>query len=192
MACKQWNDDWVAHLYGELEPHETTRLTEHLERCASCAETLQQLSSTREVLHQCAPAVPSAPRVVVLRPRPAWRPVWAFAAGLACALLVFAIGLNLLPAGGTADQQAQLARLEQRLQQIEQLSPVSQNVLTRQEFEAGLTRLAQRGEVDRARDFEFLLTEISAVEYRNGSRINTNREALRYAMLASRPEVSEK
>lgn len=192
MACKQWNDDWVAHLYGELEPQEADRLTEHLERCASCAETLQQLSSTRELLHRCAPEVPHAPRVVVLRPRPAWRPVWAFAAGLACAVLVFAIGLNLLPAGATGDQQARLAQLEQRLQQVEQVSPATQELLTRQEFEAELARLAQRAEVDRARDFEFLLTEISAAEYRNDSRINNNSEALRYAMLASRPGVSEK
>jgi hypothetical protein len=92
MPCKQWNDDWIARLYGELDPAEERALDEHLERCAACRETLDGLGASRELLREAAPEVPATPRVVVLRPRPVWSTAWAFAAGAVCALLLFGLG----------------------------------------------------------------------------------------------------
>ena len=42
MSCQNWNEDWVAHLYGELDADETARLERHLEDCAECSETLDR------------------------------------------------------------------------------------------------------------------------------------------------------
>ena len=92
MGCKQWNDEWVAHLYGELEPAEERLVTAHLDTCAECRTKFERLASSREVLAAAAPAVPVTPRVVVLRPRPIWSNAWTFAAGAACALILFGAG----------------------------------------------------------------------------------------------------
>jgi hypothetical protein len=93
MACKQWKDEWVAYLYDEIEPQETAVLEQHLNSCGDCQETLDALSATRGILKQSTPPVPLAPRVLMLQPRPRLRPAWAFAAGLAAAAAVFAIGM---------------------------------------------------------------------------------------------------
>lgn len=92
MPCKHWNDDWIAHLYGELPASEERPLAAHLERCAECRAALDELRDTRELLREAAPEVPVAPRVLVLRPRPIRASAWAFAAGAACALLLFGLG----------------------------------------------------------------------------------------------------
>jgi hypothetical protein len=93
MACTNWNDDWIAHLYGELEPEEVSRLEAHLGGCADCRATLDELQEARRMLAVAAPEVPTAPRVVV-RPQPRLRqPIWAFASGLAAAAAIFAVGL---------------------------------------------------------------------------------------------------
>jgi hypothetical protein len=92
MPCKQWNDGWVAQLYGELEPAEERALAAHLERCAACRTTLEELRASHDLLQEASPEVPAAPRVVVLRPRTIWSSAWAFAAGAACALLLFGLG----------------------------------------------------------------------------------------------------
>lgn len=97
MPCKQWNDGWVAQLYGELEPAEERALAAHLERCAACKTTLEELRASHELLQEASPEVPAAPRVVVLRPRPIWSNAWAFAAGAACALLLFGLGFMAGP-----------------------------------------------------------------------------------------------
>ena len=92
MPCKQWNDGWIGRLYGELEPAEERVLEEHLEGCAACRETLDELAASRELLREAAPEVPATPRVVVLRPRPIWPTAWAFAGGAVCALVLFTVG----------------------------------------------------------------------------------------------------
>jgi len=108
MPCKQWNDGWVAQLYGELEPAEERALAAHLERCAACRTTLEELRASHELLQEASPEVPAAPRVVVLRPRPIWSGAWAFAAGAACALLLFGLGFVAGPRWtGTGDDPPQ-------------------------------------------------------------------------------------
>jgi hypothetical protein len=97
MPCKQWNDGWVAQLYGELEPAEERALAAHLERCAACKTTLEELRASHELLQEASPEVPAAPRVVVLRPRSIWSNAWAFAAGAACALFLFGLGFMAGP-----------------------------------------------------------------------------------------------
>jgi hypothetical protein len=92
MSCKQWNDDWVAHVYDELEPDERRALEAHVERCDECRTTLAELRASHAMLEHHAPEVPATPRVVVLRPRPTWSGAWVFAAGAACSLLLFGLG----------------------------------------------------------------------------------------------------
>jgi hypothetical protein len=105
MSCKHWNHDWIAHLYGELDPADERRLNEHLSSCSQCRATLDELAASSRLLREAAPAVPAAPRVLVLRPGVARQPLWAFAAGAACALLLIAGGVvagsKLNPAAAT-------------------------------------------------------------------------------------------
>jgi hypothetical protein len=69
MACDSWQETLVAHLYGELDAEREQGMLAHLQSCAVCLESREQLSSTRRWLQQGAPAVPLAPRVLVLEPR---------------------------------------------------------------------------------------------------------------------------
>jgi hypothetical protein len=93
MSCKEWKEEWVAHLYEELEAVEQAKLNAHLAGCGECRRRLEELAASREFLRQCSPQVPATPRVVILQPRGFFQPFWAYAAGAACALLLFAIGL---------------------------------------------------------------------------------------------------
>ncbi len=93
MSCKHWKNDWVAQLYGELEPAQERELVRHLEICAACRETLDGLETSRQLLQDGTPHIPAPPRVVVLQPRWSWSPIRSFAAGVACAILVFGLGL---------------------------------------------------------------------------------------------------
>ncbi len=92
MPCTQWNDEWVAHLYGEVEPAERQAIDRHLAGCAACRATLSELQSSRDSLRGAAPEIAVEPRVLVLRPPPLASRGWAFAAGAACALLLFGAG----------------------------------------------------------------------------------------------------
>jgi hypothetical protein len=114
MPCKQWKDEWVAQLYGELEAAEERALAAHLERCAACRTTLEELRASHALLQAASPEVPAAPRVVVLRPRPFWNSAWAFAAGAACALLLFGLGFVAGPRWTTTgdDSSQQLAQTD--------------------------------------------------------------------------------
>ena len=81
MPCKQWRDEWVAHLYGEVTDEERRTIEQHLSGCSTCRETMAELETSRRLLAQSAPEVPAVPPVVVLRPRRTWSPAWAFATG---------------------------------------------------------------------------------------------------------------
>ena len=85
MACTEWKDEWVASRSGELDSDEQGRVDRHVVSCATCRQTLDELSASRELLQQSAPPLPAAPSVIVLQPRRTRQPMWAFAAGLACA-----------------------------------------------------------------------------------------------------------
>ena len=221
MSCKQWNDDWIAHLYGELEPSEERVLTAHLDSCAVCRETLGSLEESQQLLRAATPAVPASPRVVVLQShRFLARPVWAFAAGVAAAALLFAIGLGAglrlggdvspPPSGPAARTQrspsnlaatpaglAELAerqdRFEQQMMTLLQARSEGQpgDELTWPQIREELQTFNRRFEAKRLEDFQFMLGEINASELRQGNRIDLTRQALRYVALSQDPRLSQ-
>jgi hypothetical protein len=70
---------------------------------------MDELGASRRLLQECDAAIPAAPRLVVLEPHGAWHGTWSFAAGAACALIAFAIGLYVAPtvAPDSGNRQAQ-------------------------------------------------------------------------------------
>lgn len=172
MSCKHWKEDWVARLYDELEPAEERLLEQHLADCEECARRLDELAASRRMLREACPEVPAAPSVVVLRPRRFSGPAWAWAAGAACAMLVFALGLAAgrrlpgaaflggsepaapaaaTPAAGSAalPQEFLRARLDPLLQRIETLEASLASCSAEPEGEAGLTRAQFEEEIAR-------------------------------------------
>ena len=219
MPCNEWNEQWVAKLYDELDPEEDRRMTRHLESCEDCRRAIDELGRSREMLKASSPYVPASPRVVALRPSGLRQPLWAFASGLAAALLVFAVGLGVgyqalsgkpndevpqLQARISSDAEARSA-LEARIDALEaqliqqatsakETAPPEtlQAVVTRDQFEDGLRRLEQRVNFERARDMEFLLGEMTAVEWRAGKWVDESREAVLLAFLLSDPRFNER
>jgi hypothetical protein len=128
MACEQFNRDWIAYLYGELDSESQRRLDDHRASCAECRTKLDELAASSRLLREAAPAVPPAPRVVVLRPGATRQPLWAFAAGAACALGLIAAGVFTGVQMGQGsdpesveriDQSPELARTEPGLSRAE-------------------------------------------------------------------------
>ena len=218
MSCKEWNEQWVARLYGELDAGEERRFEEHVARCASCAAELEELERARELLRGGTPAVPPAPRAVVLRSS-AWRhPAWGFAAGLAAALVVFAAGVwagvTTLGRPSTLDAGVQQAHAAAEQDQAERAA-LEQRVVT---LEAELVRLAASGEVrtalpasaescasredlakleeqvryDRLSDYEYLVGEMQSIERRAAGWVDETREAVRLVALTSDPRLNER
>ena len=211
MACKEWNDQWVAQLYGELDADESRRADQHLAGCATCREAMEGLAGASQLLRESAPAIPVAPRVVVLQPRGLQQPAWAFVAGLATAAVLVIAALSLAPrptrglplpvqAAASSDVAA-LNALNARMTELEhaasqaaatpdvaamnaRLTELERSVdNNRQRVDVEMARLARRAEVERAGDVDFLLNEISAVERRTGNYINSNREHILQATL---------
>jgi hypothetical protein len=215
MGCTNWNDEWVAELYDELDVAESARLHAHLGECSACRATLDGLAATRSELQQNAGEVPLAPRVVLLPSRPLRQPVWAFAAGLAFALILFSGGIFAgrqiqRVSGTTAEPQtismteveAALARqqseIDDRFSAMEAVqspadsSTADPSTLSRNELETELAELRRKLELSQTRDFEFLLGEINRTEARAGSWANETRQALQYVMLANNPDISDR
>jgi hypothetical protein len=228
MPCKQWNEEWVAHLYDELDRVEERRLNEHLADCGDCRRRLEELSASREFMRSCSPQIPATPRVVILQPRSFFQPFWAYAAGAACALLLFAIGLfagyrlpglagggstgatlDSMPGGsneiiplaagrGTEALQGQIDLIMQRLSDLEQASarPAVAGppdlYLTQKQFQDEMSNYRRAYDARHARDFEFLLGEITATELRTGTYIDETREALRWVAMRNDPRFSER
>jgi hypothetical protein len=220
MPCNEWNEQWVAKLYDELDPEEDRRLARHLEGCEDCRHALDELGQSRELLQASSPNVPASPRVVVLRPSGLRQPLWAFASGLAAALLVFAVGLGVGYKALSAEPNAEVPQLQARIasdaearsalearigalevQLIQQASATPaettppeavQAMVSRDQFEDGLRRLEQRVNFERARDMEFLLGEMTAVEWRAGKWVDETREAVQLAFYQSDPRFNER
>jgi len=193
MSCKSWKEAWIASLYGELEPTEERELALHLEACAVCRATLEALSATRERVRAGAPAVPAIPRLMILGAAPRRFHTLSFAAGLACAAIVFALGAwTARPAPrqeaqtGRQEQLAEneLASFEDRLSRLE-TRPASASV-TPAELAEAFTRFERRFNEERVRDLEYFTRTLTASEVRTGEWLDQTSEAL--AMLARRQE----
>lgn len=214
MACDTWIPHLVALVYDELEPDDADRLRAHLVTCHACAEAVERLRNTREVLQEAVPSVPDVPRVVILA-RPdrwrAWRPV---AAGLVVATLVGAgtvVGYALAPRPATPlpapdDWALQGPTLERRISDLETAIARGQAVgpgieaarpaatrtpVTEKQMRSALTELERRLDGSRAADIDYVLGEIRASERRTQSWIGDTREALRYVALANNPGVGQ-
>ena len=74
--------------------------------------------------------------------------------------------------------------------ELEKLA-TSNTWLTRQQLDQELDGVMDQIDVARAKDFEFLLGEITAAEWRSGKRIVNSNDALLQTMLASNPRFSE-
>jgi len=220
MSCNEWNEQWVARLYGELDAGEERRLDQHVAGCAACSAKLEELERTRVLLREGTPAVPPAPRAVVLRSS-AWRhPAWGFAAGLAAALVVFAAGTFAgmttlrrpvadVGAGETrsAEDAAQRAALEQRVVSLEAelvrlasareaqsttLPASAERCASPEDLAAGLAKLEEQVRYDRQIDVEYLLGQMQSVERRAAGWVDETREAVRLVALSSDPRLNER
>jgi anti-sigma factor RsiW len=218
MSCNEWNEQWVARLYGELDAGEERRLDQHVAGCAACARKLEELERARVLLREGTPAIPPAPRAVVLRSS-TWRhPAWGFAAGLAAALVVFAAGVfagvttlgrPVAEVGETraAEDASQRAALEQRVVSLEAelvrlasarearpttLPASAESCASPADLAAGLAKLEERVRYDRQIDVEYLLGEMQSVERRAAGWVDETREAVRLVALSSDPRLNER
>jgi len=216
-ACTEWNDEWVASLYGELDTEEQARVDVHLASCASCRLTLDELSESRELLQQSIPALPAAPGVIVLQPRRTRQPLWAFATGLACAAAVFLVGAMAGPMFLSPEEPPLKTTGADRTIQQPEVLPASGRSLEvereiadlRLEFERRLgeieTRVAEpkqpkpRTDPDVLERMGLVQQELQAAQERDkrfllgeiyASELRTG-QALQYVALASNPHLSE-
>jgi hypothetical protein len=144
MSCKSWKEDWVAHLYDELDPEEEESLQAHLGECEECTRRLDELSASRRLLREACPEVPATPSVVVLGPRRIARPLWSFAAGAACATLIFGVGLLAgyrLPGAAPPQREALAAAQPAAVGSPPAVQPAT---LTQEQMQARLEPLLQR------------------------------------------------
>jgi len=218
MACKEWKNDWVAHLYDEMEPDEERALVAHLEACAECAATMSGLRESHLLLQSSAPEVPAAPRVVVLQPRRVWSGPWVFAAGAAFSLILFGLGFvagprwveatrgaddgttrvaaadaapaETIPATETETLKDALAAMQARLDRLEQQPDPS--TLTAAEFRQELERFERRVNQQRAGDLEQVIRSLAVAEQRTGTWMEQTQDALTLLALRQDPRYSER
>ena len=210
MTCNRWNDDWVARLYGELEADSLRECEEHLVACEACRRTMDELGASRRLLQECDAAIPAAPRLVVLEPRGAWHGTWSFAAGAACALIAFAIGLYVAPtvAPDTGSRQAQ--QVDPASDSGTALASISTELTrlreTQHAFEARMASLEEqptstlqqlqqlevRFDSERKQDLEAFMLSLTAAERRNGTFMDATREAIQVLALRQDPRFVER
>lgn len=106
MTCRGWNEGWVAAVWDELDAAERGRMDAHLAACVACRDALAGLRRTRDLLAAAGEPVPATPRLVVLRPPRARPSRWAFAAGVACAAIVFGFGWGAAMLRADGDRSA--------------------------------------------------------------------------------------
>lgn len=218
MSCAKWNEQWIAHLYGELEAEEATHLEGHLAGCADCRRRMELLAESSRLLREAAPVVPAVPRWAAIESRRGWQPAWAFVSGLACASVLFSLGLFAAPRLGwipvhtpstpsdavdTASirenleqQAAQQARLSERVEAFETRlaarQPSAATGVSRRELDRRLDSLTESFETQRAADVRYLLGEITATEVRAGTWVDETRNALRFVALNNDPRFTER
>jgi len=190
MPCKQWNEEWVAHLYGEVTDEEKRTIERHLAECPACRSTMQELATSRLALAESASPVPRAPRVVVLRPRRAWSPYWAFATGVAAAALVFFFG-TLFGSPGARSLESRIAQLEAAPAATPARHDEDQ-IMTRAQFDEEMQRISLRQRRERAQELDYLVRYLNASEQRTGTFMDQTQEALTYLALRGDPRVSER
>jgi hypothetical protein len=221
MACTRWTDEWVAQLYDELDPVAARECSAHLAACDDCRRTMDGLAATRRILHEepLPAALPApAPRVLVLRPRRAWTVPWALAAGAACALTAFGVGLWSAPRLGPApagthppaveatvdalsreverlrrsqsDFEARVASLEASPASGGEVVPAAR--LTREQLASELERVEARLAEERERDLEAVLHSLTAAERRTGTWMDETRQALQVLALRQDPRFRER
>jgi len=214
MDCKHWNHDWIASLYDELAPEEEGRMRTHLAECTGCRRHLDELAGCRRILQEATPVVPASPRVVVLQPGSSWRPLWSFAAGVACAAVLFAGGWFAVggrspipgPVPGEAVEiaerfslaspaAAQLLALEQRIAQLESTGPETGSdvdaVLSRVQFRHEMDRLVENIDRRRSEDLSYVLQSITATQVSTGAWMDETEQALQLLALRQNPEVRD-
>ena len=189
MSCKEWREEWVAHLYDEVTDDERRVIEEHLSGCASCRSTMQELDSSRHALADSVLPLPEVPRVVVLRPRSSWSPYWSFATGVVAATLVFFFG--------TLFTSSETQLLENRIAELEaapaaEAAPLNDVVLTRAEFDEEMERISRRQRRERAEDLDYLARYLAASEQRTGTFMDNTQEALTYLAMRGDPRVRER
>jgi hypothetical protein len=105
MSCPSWKESLAGRLYGELTPDEDASLSSHLEGCDACRTTLEEFGRVRRMMRDGEPAIPRAPRVLVLREKSTFRPALLAASMLGAAILAgTGVGLVAAKARGTAPQ----------------------------------------------------------------------------------------
>jgi len=204
MDCPRWNDEWIAHLYGELDPAEERSLTAHLGECPACRGEIERLGATRLLLHASSDPNPAPSRVMVLSTTRRMRPVLAFAAGVASAAALFLAGSFAgsvhrepqPPAVDTAEATLldtigeQSRRLEQLEHAVRDPRPVASDpaLLTRDDFRQSLDQLENRWQEERARELEFLVRSISVAQ----ARVDETQEALQVLAIRDDPRYRER
>jgi hypothetical protein len=217
MACDNWKERLVAGLYDELEGPQREELEAHLEACSACRNEMEELNGARESLRLAEPAVPYAPRVVVLeRPERKIRSWWSFAAGFACASLLLAVGLfagmqiaaggadnpvipfdpadpyGAVPASDTVTRQEMEAALQNQEARLRALYTDNRpDMLSPQDLDTRFASFETSLDQQRRNDLRFLLQEIFAAEVRSGTAIDETQRAVRYLAVANHPAVSE-
>lgn len=219
MPCSQWKESWVAHLYGELEPAELREMETHMHDCRACQARVEQLADASRLLRAVSPVAPPVPRVVVLRPGAFRHPVWAFAGGAACAVVLFGLGVaagerlsrpvatptaplsaqdsasSKIRQAATEDTMLAVQSLERRLSQIESQvrgpAPTTA-VLTRSQLDQEVTRLKRQIDRQRAHDLDYLMQAITDTEIRTGTWIDQTQTALQLLALKQDPRVAER
>lgn len=221
MSCAGWEERIVADLYEEIEPADREALERHLAACPECRRDREELTVARGALADARPAVPAAPRVVVVAQRASRAASMAVAASLAAVGLVAGVSLSWSwqartaaervarsasepPAGpgsataATADIEAwvdgRIARaLEERgiRPDAATASRPPASTVTRPEVEALLARMEKKLDRGRTHDVHYLLDEMAGVEARTGLRLGQTQEAIRYLAMANDPRISE-
>ena len=203
----------MGYLYDDCEAGEREAIAVHLQSCHACADELAALTGTRRQLASWAPpdtrlgfqitsAGADESRVIQLgsgktgaastawwrQPLPAW-------AQMAAAMLIFAAGLSIGMARGTAapaagsespEVRAALSDLRQRVGHVEQLAkretngrftvahavPSEEEILQRVGYQ--IARLEQRQRQDLNKELAWRVLEMAETQQRKAEQIETD------------------